>query len=148
MKFFLFFFFPFLIPDKVDAKSIQLSCAVKMQSFFWKTEDWSKDERIRTWELEVSKSKKLLFLKYNQPFAGKNYEIKKKYIILNIDKDYIVAMNENMVHTEDGPTTESLILDLNSKNITTSSQSQNFLSPYSFAIFFGQCHINNYSTNS
>ena len=144
------FLFLFLLPEKIEAQTTKYNCALKKQWFFWKTEKFTKDVRLDEWDLEVNLNQNIVYINTNNPLI-KKYKLPpviERYSIVKADKNYIVA---SKTYTPKAPkskpwelplVTESLILDLNTKNLTHSSQWRNYLAPYSFSVHFGQCYIN------
>ena len=148
---FLLFLFLFLLPEKIEAQAIKYNCALKKQWFFWKTEKFTKDLRLNNWDLEVNLNQNTVYVNKNNPLS-KKYKLPpliEKYLIVKADKNYIVASKTFIPASLDKPAevpiaTESLILDLNTKSLTHASQYRNYLAPYSFGVYFGQCYVNRY----
>ena len=148
---FLLFLFLFLLPEKIEAQTIKYNCALKKQWFFWKTEKFTEDLRLNNWDLEVNLNQNIVYVNTNNPLS-KKYKLPpliEKYLIVKADKNYVVASKTFTPASLDKPAevpvaTESLILDLNTKNLTHASQYRNYLAPYSFSVHFGQCYINRY----
>ena len=146
-----FLLFLFLLPEKIEAQTIKYNCALKNQSFFWKTENWEKFKAIENWDLEVNLNQKIVYVNTNDPLIkiSKLPPFIEKYLIVKADKNYIVASKTFTPPPLSKPAevpvaTESLILDLNTQNLTHASQYRNYLAPYSFSVVFGQCYINRY----
>ena len=148
---FLFLLFVSLPPKKIEAKPIKYSCALKEQSFLWKTENWKKDYPVANWDLKVDLNKEIVFVNKNEPILKLQNlpSITRQYLILKSDKNFIVAVDidtpVSLSKPEGEPlSTSSLILDLKTKNLTHTTQMRNYLAPYYFSVDFGQCYINNY----
>ena len=122
-SFFLFLFL-FLLTEKIEAQPIKYNCALKKQSFFWKTEKFSKDIRLNNWDLEVNLNQKIVYVNTNDPLI-KKYKLPpfiEKYLIVKADKNYIVASKTFTPPPLSKPAevpvaTQSLILDLNTQKI-------------------------------
>tara|TARA_B100001989_G_C24427393_1_gene407199 strand:+ start:237 stop:731 length:495 start_codon:yes stop_codon:yes gene_type:complete len=147
---FLFLLFVSLPQKKIEAKPIKYSCAIKKQAFFWKTENWRKDTPVSNWDLKVDLNKEIVFVNKNEFIKLGNFpSITRQYLILKSDKNFIVAVDIGNPAPSSKPegeslSTSTLILDLKTKNLTHTTQIRNYLAPYSFYVYFGQCYKNNY----
>ena len=128
--------FLFILPEKVNAQTITLSCNVKSHFKLYKSENWLKNDF--QWDLEINQRNQTIVRRQNVFYEGKNYDLDFYYSIKYQNDNFIIAIENKETSIYGGPYISAITLDLNSKKMTEVN-TINDKKGIAFSNYYGTC---------